>query len=359
MNFASTPLRRAGGALALAALGLLAACERPPVQMVQNGPRGTAMASVYNPRTLVAQEPGNALPTPIPAVPEGGPAATTVFKNVKVLGDLSVGEFTRTMLAITAWVSPQQGCAYCHAEGEDLSSDKLYTKVVARKMLEMTRHINADWKPHVADTGVTCFTCHRGEPVPKQVWFNGAPRRQAGGTTADSAGQNIAAALAGLSSLPADPLTPYLQDAKPIRVVSQQALPGSGNPADIKQTEWTYALMTHMSESLGVNCTYCHNSRNFTSWAESPPQRVTAWHGIRMARDLNLAYLDPLAGVFPAQRLGPTGDVAKVSCATCHQGAYKPLYGASLLKDHPVLAVKAVAPAAPAAAAPAAPAASN
>jgi mono/diheme cytochrome c family protein len=26
------------------------------------------------------------------------------------------------------------------------------------------------------------------------------------------------------------------------------------------------------------------------------------------------------------------GDVAKVNCATCHQGAYKPLYGASMLK---------------------------
>jgi len=33
----------------------------------------------------------------------------------------------------------------------------------------------------------------------------------------------------------------------------------SGNRSSIKQTEWTYSLMIHMSESLGVNCTYCHN----------------------------------------------------------------------------------------------------
>ena len=77
------------------------------------------------------------------------------------------------------------------------------------------------------------------------------------------------------------------------------------------------------------------------------PQRGTAWYGIRMTRDLNTAYVDPLAGVFPANRLGPTGDVPKINCATCHQGAYKPMYGASLLKTHPELAgvrTAAVAP---------------
>jgi photosynthetic reaction center cytochrome c subunit len=55
-------------------------------------------------------------------------------------------------------------------------------------------------------------------------------------------------------------------------------------------------------------------------------------------RDINNAYIDPLKGVFPASRLGPLGDVGKVDCATCHQGAYKPFYGASQLKDFPILA---------------------
>jgi photosynthetic reaction center cytochrome c subunit len=31
------------------------------------------------------------------------------------------------------------------------------------------------------------------------------------------------------------------------------------------------------------------------------------------------------------------GDVAKVNCATCHQGVFKPLYGASMAKDYPEL----------------------
>ena len=41
--------------------------------------------------------------------------------------------------------------------------------------------------------------------------------------------------------------------------------------------------------------------------------------------------------MFPPNRLGPTGDVPKVDCATCHQGAYKPLYGADILNGHPGL----------------------
>jgi photosynthetic reaction center cytochrome c subunit len=95
--------------------------------------------------------------------------------------------------------------------------------------------------------------------------------------------------------------------------------------------------MMHMSDGLGVNCTFCHNTRNFKTWEGSPPQRTTAWHGIRMARDLNNAYLVPLTKSFPPNRLGPLGDVAKVNCATCHQGVYKPMYGAQMAKSYPEL----------------------
>ncbi len=95
--------------------------------------------------------------------------------------------------------------------------------------------------------------------------------------------------------------------------------------------------MIHMSESLGVNCTGCHNSRSFGNWEESTPQRVIAWHGIRMVRQLNVEYLEPLTPVFPAGRLGPMGDVAKINCATCHQGLNKPLNGVSMYADYPEL----------------------
>jgi photosynthetic reaction center cytochrome c subunit len=329
---------------------LLVGCERPPVQTVQGGYRGTSMGQVYNPRITAQDVAKNTAPASLPAAAAEGPKAKDIYQNVKVLGDLSVGEFTRHMASITAWVAPDQGCAYCHNLA-NLADDSKYTKVVARRMIEMTQHVNADWKKHVGDTGVTCYTCHRGKPVPAEIWFAPADRKYAANSVmGDLAGQNIANKAAVLSSLPYDPFTPYLKDAQPIRVNGNEALKLTGagaNRASTKQAEHTYSLMMHMSDSLGVNCTFCHNTRNFASWTEAPPQRVTAWHGIRMARDLNNAYMEPLTATFPAQRLGPKGDVAKVNCATCHNGAWKPLYGAAMAKEHPEL-LKVAAAAAPA-----------
>jgi photosynthetic reaction center cytochrome c subunit len=291
---------------------------------------------VYNPRTLETQDALNTAPAPLPAAATDGPRAKDVYKNVQVLGNLSAGEFVRVMTAMTNWVAPTEGCVYCHNPA-NFAEDTKYTKVVARRMVEMTRHINSDWKNHVAETGVTCYTCHRGNPVPAQVWFTAPPQDKGADFIGDLAGQNIAGKMVNLSSLPTDPLTPYLLEDKPIRVNGPTALP-SGNRQSIKQAEWTYGLMTHMSNSLGVNCTYCHNSRSFQTWEGGPPQRVTAYYGIRMARDLNNDYMTPLTETFPPERKGAGGDVAKVSCATCHQGAYKPLYGTSMLKEHPELA---------------------
>jgi photosynthetic reaction center cytochrome c subunit len=344
MNLTRSPLVL----IALSATLWLAGCERPPTQTVQRGYRGTGMDQVYNPRTLAKAAPANKAPEPLAAVPPGGPPAATVFKNVQVLNDLGVGEFTRLMVAMTQWVAPEQGCAYCHAPGADFSDDSLYTKVVARKMLQMTRHINTDWKTHVAGTGVTCYTCHRGQNIPAQVWFTAPDQKQAQRLAGNKAGQNTPAASVALAALPYDPFTPFLSQGNEIRVVGNTPLAGA-NRQSIKQTEWTYSLMMHMSDSLGVNCTYCHNSRSFSSWDTSTPQRATAWYGIRMARDVNTNYMESLTKVFPAHRLGPDGDVAKVNCGTCHQGAFKPLYGAAMLKDYPQLgAVAAPPPSAPA-----------
>ena len=77
-----------------------------------------------------------------------------------------------------------------------------------------------------------------------------------------------------------------------------------------------------------------NNTQSFVSWKGNPPQRATAWYGIRMARDLNKDYMEPLTDTFPAHRKGELGDVAKVNCATCHQGLNKPLAGVSMLKDY-------------------------
>jgi photosynthetic reaction center cytochrome c subunit len=57
-----------------------------------------------------------------------------------------------------------------------------------------------------------------------------------------------------------------------------------------------------------------------------------------MVRDINTNYLDSIQEVLPAHRLGPTGDAPNANCMTCHQGAYRPLLGQSMLRDYPVFA---------------------
>lgn len=342
MRLTNPSARRWLGLTWLAAVSLLTGCERPPMESVQHGYRGTGMVQVYNPRALEASVEDNQVPPGMPQMDASGPKASQVYKNVKVLGDLSVGQFTRLMASMSTWIAPQEGCVYCHNPA-NFADESKYTKVVARRMLQMTQHINAEWKSHVADTGVTCYTCHRGNPVPSAIWFKSNPQPYGSNFMGDKAGQNHPAPSVTLASLPSDPFTPFLLENKDIRVNGPTALP-SGNRHSIKQAEWTYGLMTHMSSALGVNCTYCHNSRSFQSWEGNPPQRRTAWFGIRMARDLNNAYMEPLTSTFPAHRKGETGDVAKLNCATCHQGAYKPLNGAPMLKDYPELAGSGVSP---------------
>lgn len=328
----------------------MSGCERPPMESLQGGFRGTAMQQNINPRLDAVKAANNQLPAVIPEAPADGPLASSVYQNIQVLKDLNVAQFTRVMLAITQWVAPpDQSCNYCH--GSNMATDDKYTKVVARRMLQMTRHINSDWKQHVAATGVTCYTCHRGNVVPQNVWFINPGESSATGLTAGNAGKNKPAAAAGLTSLPTDPYSPYLLGDKNIRVIADAPLAG-GDHSSIKQTDATYALMMSISQSLGVNCTYCHNTRSFAVWDASTPKRTTAWYGIRLARDLNSNYLVPLTNTFPEHRLGVLGDVAKVNCATCHQGLFKPLYGASMAKDYQELMGEmhpAEAPAAPAA----------
>jgi photosynthetic reaction center cytochrome c subunit len=331
--------RGAGLAAALGSLLLLGACDGWPVSS-QNGYRGTGMDQISSTKRIAAQRAANVVPEAQPAPEPGGQKASEVYQNVQVLGDLSEGEFIRIMAAITEWVAPDngepnRGCAYCH-NLENLADDSSYAKQVARRMIQMTRHVNTDWTAHVAQTGVTCYTCHRGNPVPRYTYHQDPGPRTAMGDAGNKRGQNTPVALVNLSSLPYDPLTPLLANPDEIRVIGKTELkpPPSVPRKTIQQTETTYGLMIHMSQSLGVNCTFCHNTRSFSSWATSTPQRVTAWHGLRMVADINKNYVIPLTPIIPAIHRGPLGDALKANCETCHQGASKPLLGVSMLKDY-------------------------
>jgi len=336
-----------GSRMALTILGVIALViavgtfQRPPVHSVQRGYRGTGMVELFNPRQLDTLNAANTVPQSTQRPEPLGQTAGQSFQNVQVLKDVDASEFMRLMTDMTAWVAPKQGCNYCHAEGQPLSADKLYTKIVARRMLQMVMHINGDWKNHVGETGVTCYTCHRGQPVPVNIWFRNGGPPTAAGSDGDRADQNWPIAAVDFASLPFDPFTPFLDQGDEVRVESSTALP-DGDRQSIKQTEWTYSLMLHISQALGVNCTFCHETRSFRDWQQSTPQRVQAYYGIRMVRDLNANFLDGLANQLPSNRHGPLGDGPKVNCATCHQGTYKPLLGVNMVKDYPELAGTAV-----------------
>ena len=322
-------------AFSVLAILTLTACERPPVASKQTGYRGTGMDQINNPRTQEQLAKINEMPAGIPASPDG-PKAGAVYKNIKVLNNLSTAQFGVFMVSMTSWVAPKEGCSYCH-NVQNFADDSLYTKTVARRMIQMNQQINGNWGDHVKLTGVTCYTCHRGNNIPKNVWFNPVDNR-GGNMLGNANGQNNPVDTVAYSSLPNQPFASYLMEKSgPARVIGDTALP-TGNKASIQSTENVYGMMTHMSHSLGVNCTYCHNSRAFSSWEQSTPQRVQAWYGIQMLKDINTNFLTPLSSVFPANRLGPSGDVAKANCATCHQGVNKPLLGQSMLKDYPYLA---------------------
>ena len=99
--------------------------------------------------------------TPPPAAEGAKPRrAMPEPKNLKILQPGP--QLIPIMRSFTASLGVQ--CNHCHVQG-DFASDDKQQKLTARKMLEMTHHINEgfqDGKMHVS-----CYTCHRGEVTPK------------------------------------------------------------------------------------------------------------------------------------------------------------------------------------------------
>ena len=322
----------AGGA---AVVLMLAGCELGPKDTTQTGYRGAGLDQIVDRSNLKAA--AVIPPAPYPLPPDGGPTAAQTYQNVQVLGAVSTERFNHLMAEMNQWVAPpEQGCNYCHNPA-NMASDEKYTKVVARRMLQMTRQINSRWTSHVKQTGVTCYTCHRGNAVPANMWAQSGGAPNPGSIRGNKFGQNTPDPNVGYASLPSDPFAAYFSGYGNIRVAANQALPSADHIVSIKDAEKSYGLMMHISSALGVNCTYCHNTQSFRAWNLSRAQRGTAYYGIRMVRDIDVNYLNSLTSVFPAYRKGPHGDVYKVNCTTCHQGVSKPLGGISMLDQAPAL----------------------
>src|SRR5580698_1401 len=101
--------------------------------------------------------------------PEKPLLAEQVFKNVKVLKGIPVGEFMDTMGFFAA--SLGLNCVYCHVaesmENWDKFAEDVPRKETARAMILMVNAINKG--SFGGRRALTCYSCHRGAEHPKVV----------------------------------------------------------------------------------------------------------------------------------------------------------------------------------------------
>ncbi len=104
---------------------------------------------------------------------QGAPAQPAVVDTptVTVLRGLTVPQFEAEMQHFVQSLGVT--CGSCHVRG-NFASDDNQRKRVSRRMIEMTKAINAQFFPdQTAADGqstlgmVTCFTCHQGAATPK------------------------------------------------------------------------------------------------------------------------------------------------------------------------------------------------
>ena len=230
----------AGGAV-VAAVAVVSFGSPYPTDSLQTGPRGLGMSRPEFVRDLATPDP-----------------------DIARLEELAVGD--NIFEAMRVWT----GIPTLFEDDED------YQTIVAKRMVEMTQNINENWDGHVSangEVGVTCYTCHRGQPVPSETWNIVAPVTVS--TAGWSANQNRATSISQSTSLPSDALEQYLLNYEIIGVHDLESrvpgVPGQDVPG-IQNAERTYAFMNYFANSLGVNCVFCHNSLAFYDGAQVTPQ---------------------------------------------------------------------------------------
>lgn len=315
-----------------------------PTESQQTGPRGTGMHVQEFVSDLAVYPDVEGFFTSEPVVPAEGAAMMGDAAGVPpALANLTQENYARLVTAMREWT----GIPDLLAPGNDS-----YQTQVAWSMIEMTQNINQNWIGHVqanAEVGVTCYTCHRGQAVPNNVWFKVSPVNS--NVAGWSANQNRVTMVSNFTSLPSDYLETYLLADENgnyanigVHDLESRVQQQPGDPL-IQQAERTYAFMNYFANSLGVNCVFCHNSRAFYDPGQVTPQWATASLGIAMVQETLEQYILPLQDVLPAERLGPVyADVPKLACRTCHQGEQQPLNGLNVIRNWPELAVLDGAP---------------
>lgn len=94
--------------------------------------------------------------------------AGEIWKNVQQFKELPASRFLRLMGNYTKVLGVS--CSHCHIVGEWEKED-LATKQIAREMLDMMDKINTEGVAKIKNLRgkpplISCYTCHRGQPIP-------------------------------------------------------------------------------------------------------------------------------------------------------------------------------------------------
>jgi len=214
-------------------------------------------------------------------------------QNVEVLVGLDTNEITGYMLNhFSAGLGVD--CTYCHTL-ENFAADvwddevAMANKDMARQHATMSGDLNQTWLtqlPDLADNKqpygaqIACATCHNGVPQPVS-WADDPPY--------------------------GEPLRLPL-DADTVISVEEQGILNVNARRDISldTVQYNQEVMYHMNTSLGVGCTYCHNSRYFPSYEVAA--KYYSLNMLQMTQYMWNTYADILGNQEP-------------SCTLCHQGA--------------------------------------
>lgn len=281
--------------------------------------------------------------------------------NVQVLAGMSSAQI---------WTYMQQyvsgglgvGCQYCH-DLNNFAADTYPQKIAARNMLYLVGDLNANYVvdlPNWRGNYVQCATCHNNQPNNLETvglqFINSVPPIDITVDPLDANGQ----AITDPALKPAEIQNPLkLQDAILYYIYNYQVWKPF-DPADPESGRGSLALtyeggrtqeqvtinqnvMNYQAWSLGVGCTYCHNSRNFTAYELNAPSNLvnaasgynklkaqqmmlmTTWlqanwatYGA-IAKDAVPSALEGGASKYSYRTIG--GQIYNVpGCYTCHQG---------------------------------------
>jgi photosynthetic reaction center cytochrome c subunit len=213
-------------------------------------------------------------------------------QNAQVLTGMDTAQISNYMVAQVAG-GLKVDCTYCHNLANGNFADEANPqKAKARQMMLMSQDLNQNYltklPASVGGKAITCATCHNGKPVN----FNGGNSGLLSNYPANQA------------PLPRD----YQLKLETPADLDLLLITGKKDP-NLAAVQYNQYTMTHMTQSLGVGCAFCHNANYFPS--NEIPQKNHALIMLQMAQHLNTTYK-------------PIMNQKAPSCWMCHRSQQLP-----------------------------------